>query len=131
MNGEYSKVLKYTFLIHFIVAIAFGLGYFFIPEVIIDITEWPITDLYVVRMLGAAFIAIGCTSILSFLETSWDKVKIIVQLELIWLVFGPLAAFWTLLGPVEYPLLALIGPLMLLGFLGGFGYSYYLEEFKK
>jgi hypothetical protein len=131
MDSEYSKVLKYTFLLHFIVAVAFGLGYFFIPGVIIDITEWPITDLYVVRMLGAAFIGIGCTSILSFLETSWEKVKIVVKLELVWLVFGISGAFWTLLEPVEYPLFSLVGPLMLLVFLVGFGYSYYLEEFKK
>ena len=131
MSNEYSKILKYTFLVHFIVAVAFGLGYFFFPEVIMDITEWPIADLYVVRMLGAAFIAIGCTSILSFLETSWEKVKITVQLELVWLVFGILGGFWTLLEPIEYPLFALIGPLMLLAFLGGFGYSFYLEEFKK
>lgn len=131
MNGEYSKVLKYTFLIHFVVAVAFGLGYFFIPEVFMDITEWPMADLYVVRMLGAAFIAIGCTSILSFLESSWEKVKITVQLELVWLVFGVLGGFWTLLEPVEYPIFALLGPLMLLAFLVGFGYSYYLEELKK
>lgn len=131
MNGEYSKVLKYTFLIHFVVAVAFGLGYFFIPDVIMDITEWPMADLYVVRMLGAAFIAIGCTSILSFLESSWEKVKITVQLELVWLVFGVLGAFWTLLGSVEYPIFALLGPLILLAFLVGFGYSYYLEELKK
>jgi small-conductance mechanosensitive channel len=131
MTYEYSKILKYTFLAHFIVAIAFGLGYFFVPNVIMDITEWPFADFYVVRMLGAAFIGIACSSILSFLEDSWEKVKIVVQLELIWLVFGITGAFWTLLGSVEYPLFSIVGPLILVVFLVGFGYSYYLEEFKK
>lgn len=131
MDGKYSKVLKYTFLVHFIVALAYGLGYFFIPDVIMDITDWPIADIYVVRTLGAAFIGIGCTSILSFFENSWEKVKITLQLELIWLVLGIAGGFWTLLGPVEYPLFALVGPLMLLIFLIGFGYSYHLEELKK
>ncbi len=131
MNGEYSKILKYTFLVHFIVAIAFGLGYFLVPDFIMDITEWPIADFYVVRMLGAAFIGIACTSILSYFESSWEKVKIVVQLELVWLVFGISGAFWTLLGPVQYPLFSIIGPLILVVFLVGFGYSYYIEEFKK
>ena len=131
MDGEYSKVLKYTFLFHFIVAVAFGLGYFFIPESLLEILEWPVTDIYVVRMLGAAFIGIGCSSILSFFEKSWEKVKIVVQFELGWLAFGIAGGFWTYLGPVEYPLFALVGPLMLIIFLIGFGYSYYLEELKK
>ena len=131
MNGEYSKFLKYTFLIHFIVAVAFGLGYFFIPETLLDIFEWPIEDIYVVRMLGAAFIGIGCTSILSFFEDSWEKVKIVVLMEFAWLAFAIVGAIWTLLGPVEYPLFSVVGPSMLLIFLAGFGYSYYLEELKK
>ncbi|MHA2031801.1 MAG: hypothetical protein ACW99Q_20675 [Candidatus Kariarchaeaceae archaeon] len=131
MNGEYSKVLKYTFLVHFIVAVAFGLGYFFIPEVVMDITEWPMTDIFVVRTLGAAFIGIALTSILSYLENNWEKVKIVVQMEIVWLVFGISGAFWTLLERADYPLFALTSPLMLVVFLVGFGYSYYLEELKK
>jgi hypothetical protein len=130
LDKEYSKILKYGFLIHFIVAIAFGLGYFFVPDTLLDFFEWPVQDLYVVRVLGAAFIGISSSSILGYLTTSWDNVKIIVQMELVWLIFGILGAFWSLLGAVEYPLFAIIAPLLLIGFLIAFGYSYYLEEFQ-
>ena len=130
MEKEYSKILKYVFLVHFIVAIAFGLGYFFVPDALLDFFEWPVQDFYVVRVLGAAFIGIGASSILGYLTTSWDKVKIIVQMELVWLIFGILGGFWSLLGAVEYPLFAITAPLMLVGFLLAFGYCYYLEEFQ-
>ena len=130
MEKEYSKILKYVFLVHFIVAIAFGLGYFFVPDALLDFFEWPVQDFYVVRVLGAAFIGIGASSILGYLTTSWDKEKIIVQMELVWLIFGILGAFWSLLGAVEYPLFAITAPLMLVGFLLAFGYCYYLEEFQ-
>ncbi|MHA1947098.1 MAG: hypothetical protein ACXAC6_01705 [Candidatus Hodarchaeales archaeon] len=96
-----------------------------------DITEWPVSDIFVVRTLGAAFIGIAFTSILSFLENSWEKVKIVVQMEIAWLVFGISGALWTLLERTDYPLFALTSQLMLVVFLVGFGYSYYLEEFKK
>jgi len=130
LDNEYSKILKYVFLIHFIVAIAFGLGYFFIPDTMLDFSEWPVQDIYVVRVVGAAFIGIASSSIFGYLTASWDKVKIIVQMELVWLIFGILGSFWSLLGALEYPLFAIIAPLLLIGFLIGFGYSYYLEEYQ-
>ncbi|WP_455462895.1 hypothetical protein [Candidatus Hodarchaeum mangrovi] len=131
MAKEYPQVLKYVFLIHFFIATIFGLGYLLIPDIVLDFLEWPIEDYYVVRVLGAAFIGIALSSILGYRESGWSNVKITVQMELVWLILGIFGSLWTVIGSVNYPIFGLIAPLLLLGFLIGFGYSYYLMEFKK
>ena len=82
-------------------------------------------------MLGATFIGFALSLILGYRDPGWSNVKIIVQMELVWLVLGIFRSPWTANRPVNYPIFGLIAPLILLGFLIGFGYSYYLLEFKK
>ena len=53
--------------------------------------------------MGAALIGFGFSSLLAWRETEWIKVKIIVQVEMVWLTVAVVALFWmafTLLPPI-------------------------------
>jgi hypothetical protein len=65
-------------------------------------------------------------SFLAYRSNDWDKAKIIVQLELIWLIFAIVEMVWWLIesGPIAG--WWIFG--MFVAFLGAFGYFYFDQE---
>jgi hypothetical protein len=91
-----STVLKYTFLLHFLVAMIFGVAFFLIPELFLGAVGWPV-EVSFDRTLGALFIGLAICSLLAFREESFDRVEIIVMFEIVLTLFGMIAMLWNML----------------------------------
>ncbi len=66
MKEEISKLLKLMFLIHFFVAVIFGLVFTFIVEIYVELVAWPYLDPVTGRTLGAMFLGFAVASLLSW-----------------------------------------------------------------
>jgi len=97
MEKKIKPGLKYTFLAHFIVALLFGLAFLLIPQVYADLFGWSQMDPDLARLLGAALLGYGTSSILAYRETAWEKVIIVVRMEIVWTALGALTIVWGLI----------------------------------
>jgi len=122
MEKSISSGLKATFLVHAIVGIAVGLAHLLVPESVGNLLDWDMAD-PAYRLAGAATIAFGMSSWLAYQADVWEKVKIVVQAELVWTVLGALAILWGLLDGA-LPTVAWLNFGLLAGFAVVFGYSY-------
>ncbi len=102
---EMPTILKYTFLIHFIVSIIFGFVFFLIPEFYSDAVGWPFNDPAATRGLGSAFIGFAITSLFGYRATSWEEVKIVVIGEIVFTLFGLLSMVWMMVVHATIPAL--------------------------
>ena len=96
MEKQISSGLKTAFLVHFIVGLAFGLIYLLIPEAWGNLISWPILEPTVYRLIGAAMLGFATSSWLAYRETAWERVKIVVQMEIVWTILGVLATLYGL-----------------------------------
>jgi len=85
---EIPKGLKTAFLIHAVVALIFGLALFIAPGRFARLINWSPMDPVISRVLGAALLALAVSSWLSYRATTWEKVEIKVQLEIVFTVLG-------------------------------------------
>lgn len=132
MREEISKLLNLTFLVHFFVAIIFGLVYLFLLDFYVDITGWPYKDPIAGRTLGAVFIGLAMASLLCWRETEWKKVKIVVQLEMIWLIIGTIVQFWgAFFANPRPPIIIWLNVVVMLFFCIAFSWFYYRQEMGK
>ncbi len=92
-----SSGLKYTFLIHAIVAIVFGAGLFFVPSNFLDIVNWTPSDPAMTRGLGAALIGLAASSWLAYRSADWANVRIVVRMENVFTVASCLGSLWSVL----------------------------------
>ncbi len=122
MEKSISSGLRTTFLVHAIVGIALGLAYFLVPESVGSLLDWDTAD-PAYRLIGAAAAAFGVSSWLAYQADAWEKIKIVVQAELVWTVLGALAILWGLLDGT-LPAAAWLNFAMLAGFAAVFGYFY-------
>ncbi len=130
MKEEISKLLKLTFLIHFFVAVIFGLVFTVIVEIYVELISWPYLDPVTGRVLGAMFLGLAVASLLSWRETKWESVKIVVQMEIVWLAIGLAVHIWAMLTEV-FILMLWVQAGLLIFFLGAFIYFYYDQEWAK
>ncbi|MFX1502975.1 MAG: hypothetical protein ACFFDH_18590 [Promethearchaeota archaeon] len=133
MKEDISKLLKLTFLIHFFVAIIFGLVFTFILELYVDITGWIYYDPVTGRVLGAVFIGLAAASLLSWRESKWQKVKIVVQMEIVWLFIGTAVQIIAVFMFPNYgnPFVIWIQIGILIFFFVAFAWFYYDQERGK
>ena len=96
MDEQIPYGLKITFLVHFVVAVVFGLIFLLIPEMFGGMMGAPIKDPPTMRLLGAALIAFAASSWFAYRETVWERVKIVVQMEIVWTILGVLATLYGL-----------------------------------
>ena len=89
--------LRVTFVAHAIAALAFGLIYLFIPDIWGDLVNWPAPETAPYRLIGAAMLAFGASSVLAYREVDWDKVIIIVRTEIVWTALATLVLLWALI----------------------------------
>lgn len=130
MKENISKLLKLTFLIHFFVAVIFGLVFTVLVELYVDFVGWPYQDFITGRVLGAVFLGFAAASLLSWRETKWESVKIVVQMEIVWLALGIAVHIWTMLTDV-FIFMLYVQAVILIIFLAAFIYFYYDQEWAK
>ena len=130
MKENISKLLKLTFLIHFFVAVIFGLVFTVLVELYVDFVGWPYQDFITGRVLGAVFLGFAAASLLSWRETKWESVKIVVQMEIVWLALGIVVHIWAMLTDV-FIFMLYVQAVILIFFLAAFIYFYYDQEWAK
>ena len=92
-----SSGLKTLFLVHFIVALVFGLLYLLVPAVFMGTLGVKILDTYPYRLIGAAVLAFAASSWFCYQAVEWDRVKIVVQAEIVWTVLAALVGLYGVL----------------------------------
>jgi hypothetical protein len=132
MAEQISKWLNITFLVHFFIIIIFGLVLLIFVEGYRDFIAWPYLDPVIGRVLGAAFIGFAASSLLAWRETEWIKVKIIVQMEIVWCAIGGITLFVSLFVPSfeALPLFTWVTIILLFFFLIVFIWFYFQHERK-
>ncbi len=94
MDKQISSGLKNLFLIHFIVGMLFGLTFLLFPVLYGNVLNWTLKDPAAFRIIGAAMVGISSTSWFAYKNPIWDKVRIVVLMEIIWTVLAALATVW-------------------------------------
>jgi hypothetical protein len=94
LEKSYPKGLKAFFLIHAIFAFVFGVIYLLIPKTFGTWVGVTILEPSTFRTVGAAILGFGVSSLMAYRESVWERVKIIVQMEITWTVLGVLATLY-------------------------------------
>lgn len=122
MDKQISSGLKATFLVHIIVGAIFGLGMLFFPF------SWsvlgvPVQEPEMYRLVGAAILGFSASSWWAYRETSWWRVKIVVQMEIVWTVLATLVILWGLIF-VGLPAIEWMNAIIMAAFAAAFSYFY-------
>jgi hypothetical protein len=126
MEKEILPGLKYTFLAHVILGAITGLMLLLVPEIWASWAGQTLVDPVVSRLLGAAVLGYTASSWWAYREKVWDRVRIVVEAEMVWTILGTLVFVWGLLF-MQLPALYWVNTLILAGFAIAFTY-YYLRE---
>jgi len=126
MPKELLKGLKIVFLVHFVVGLILGILFLFIPKIYCDLVGAVMTDHGVLRLIGAASLALSGSSFLAYNSKDWEKAKLLVLTDLIWLVSAIVGLSWWLIE--GGPILAWWVFGMFIVFLVAFVYFYILQE---
>jgi len=98
MERQVTAGLRYTFLVHGIMMTIFALTYLFLPVLWGDLTGCLSNQVpQVFRVFGTTILGLAITSLLAYRETSWDKVKIVAQMERILNILYPIVILLVLL----------------------------------
>jgi len=127
MPKEISKLLEIVFLVHFVLGLILGIIFLFIPEIYCDLVGFPITDKGLFRLIGAASLALGSGSFFAYRSKDWEKIKLVVLIELVWLVFANGAMIYWLIFE-SGPVMGWFIEVMFICFFVVFLYSYIQEE---
>jgi hypothetical protein len=101
------------------VGIIFGIIHMLIPEAWRNLIGWPIKEPMPYRLIGAAILGVATSSWLAYNEAAWERVKIVVEMEIVWTVLGALV----LLGGLFFASLPAIGWVNVI-ILGGFAVAF-------
>ncbi|MGD2177921.1 MAG: hypothetical protein PVG71_08885 [Anaerolineae bacterium] len=123
MEKQISSGLKTTFLVHGVLGTIFGLFYLLIPHAWGNIIGQPIEEPALFRLLGAAILAFTTSSWLSYREEAWERVKIVVQMEIVWTILATLVTLWGLIF-AGLPALEWMNAVILGGFAVAFSIFY-------
>ena len=108
MEKQITPGLKYTFLVHGIMMTMFAFIYLFIPVLWGELTGCLSNQVpQVFRLFGTAILGFAISSFLAFREISWDKVKIVAQMNCIITVLFSIVIllglfFWDLPGGIAW-----------------------------
>ena len=98
MERQVTPGLRYTFLVHAIMMAVFAITYMFFPVLWGDLTGCLSKQVpQIFRLFGTAILGYAISSFLAFRETSWDKVKIVAQMECIITALFPIVILLALL----------------------------------
>ncbi|MCL4394553.1 MAG: hypothetical protein M1482_07090 [Chloroflexi bacterium] len=85
--------------------------------------NWPVKKPPVYRLLGAALLGFGVSSWFAYKETAWEKVTIVVRMEIVWTILGTLVMLWGLIF-AALPVFGWVNAVILSVFAVAFGYFY-------
>jgi hypothetical protein len=119
-----SQGLKTTFLVHFIVALLFGLGFLFMPVLVGSWYGLNVQEPDTYRLLGAAMLGFAVSSWFAYRATDWESVRIVVVMELVWTILGTLVLLYALLF-AGFPALGWLNAVILGAFAIAFGRFYF------
>ncbi len=122
---ELPSFLRYLFLVHFAIAMVYGAWYFFAPQSWVDLTGWPYSDPAAYRVLASMMIALGFGSLLAYQANSWEKVEILVIIEIVWLILGSVGLTWAMFENLSIPIAGRVNLAIMLLLLIFFIYAYY------
>lgn len=108
MATEISKGLKWTFFIHFIITLFFGVVFTILVDFYLQIIGWPYLDPVTLQLLGFTFHAFALSSFIAWRATEWEKVKTIVIMEIAWFMGGTYVMFWSLYLGLQYPFIPVL-----------------------
>ncbi len=82
MDKQVTRGLRYTFLAHGVMTTLFAFIYLFFPVPWGDLTGCLSNQVpQVFRLFGMSMLGLAIASLLAFQQTSWEKVKIVAQME--------------------------------------------------
>jgi len=91
MNSQTSKGLRITLLVYTIYSLIYGLLHVISPELVMA------KDPAIERVLGAAVVAFALGAGLAYFEKAWDRARIAVLIQAIWMVLYSITMAWGIL----------------------------------
>jgi hypothetical protein len=91
MKGQTSKVLRITILVYTIYSVLYGLLHVVSPELA------GAKDPAIERVLGAAVLAFAVGAALAYVERAWERVRIVVLLQAVWMILYTITMAWGIL----------------------------------
>jgi hypothetical protein len=121
--NKISSGLKTLFLVHFVVGLVFGLLFLLIPGIFMGLLGMSVPDVEPYQLVGAAVLAFTASSWYCYQAAEWDRVKIVVQAEIVWTVLATLVLLYGLLFAGQ-PSALWINAVIMAGFAVAFIYFY-------
>jgi hypothetical protein len=126
MDKQISPGLNRTFLAHFIVGMIFGLVLLLVPDFLGTMSGQPILEPIAYRALGGAILAFSFSSWLAYKETLWDKVKIVVLMEIVFSILFVLVSVYGIFSG-QLPIMDWMNVII----VGGFGIAFAVFYFRS
>jgi hypothetical protein len=123
MADDIPKWLNLSFLLHFFVGALFGVVLLVVPEVLLGVVVRPDIDLVIIRLLGGAMISIATSSLLAWREKELKIVKLVVEMEIVWLGIAVVVSLWGAIVTLDWAAWLAFG--LFAAFLVDFGYFYF------
>ena len=120
-----ERFLEIVCFVHAFIAAVFGIIFIFFTEGFLEIIAWPATDVTMGRLLGAALIGFGFSSIIAWKRVDWEKLQIVVEMEIVWITIAIVIFILGAFTP-GYPLIIWLFIIMFIVFDVAFMYTYYL-----
>lgn len=119
-----SSGLRLLFLVHFVVALVFGLLYLLFPKIFLGMVGMPVSDLQANRVIGAAILTFATSSWFCYKNPEWERVKIVVIAEIVWTVLVVLLGLYGIFF-AGTPATEWIDVVMMAGFAAAFIWFYF------
>jgi hypothetical protein len=98
MDNQVTRGLRLTLLAHTIMMTVFALIYIFTPVLWGNLTGCLSNQVpQVFRLFGISIIGLATASLLAYREASWDRIKIVVQMERYLNILFPIVLLLSLL----------------------------------
>jgi hypothetical protein len=92
-----SSGLRTLFLVHFVIGLVVGLLYMFIPGMFMSWFGMAVPEELPYRVIGGAVLAFTASSWYSYKIAEWERVKIVVQAEIVWTILNVLVGLFGIL----------------------------------
>ena len=101
MKGQTSRGMRIAVLVYAILWGLYGLLHVLTPELM------QAKDPAIERVLGAAVVAFAVGAGLAYVERAWDRVRIMVLLQVVWMILYTVTMAWCILAggitPAAWP----------------------------
>jgi hypothetical protein len=91
MEGQTTKGLRIALLVYTVYSVVYGLVHVVSPEMVMA------KDPAIERVLGAAVLAFALGAGLAYIERAWERVKIVVLVQVTWMILYTITMAWGIL----------------------------------